>query len=30
VGAPHRDYIGLVSDTPVADVWNVFGGGVRV
>jgi UDP-N-acetyl-D-mannosaminuronic acid dehydrogenase len=30
VGAPHRDYIGLVTDKPVADVWNVFGGGVRV
>jgi UDP-N-acetyl-D-mannosaminuronic acid dehydrogenase len=30
VGAPHRDYVGIVTDKPVADVWNVFGDGVRV
>ena len=30
VGAPHRDYVGIETDKPVADVWNVFGDGVRV
>lgn len=30
VGAPHKEYHGLVTDKPVADVWGILGGGVRV
>ena len=30
VAAPHRDYVGITTDTPVADVWGVFGQGVRI
>lgn len=30
VATPHPQYRGLVVDKPVADVWNVLGGGVRV
>jgi UDP-N-acetyl-D-mannosaminuronic acid dehydrogenase len=30
VGAPHEEYRGLTTDTPVIDVWNVLGAGVRV
>jgi UDP-N-acetyl-D-mannosaminuronic acid dehydrogenase len=30
VGAPHPDYRDLVTDKPVADIWNVLGKGVRV
>ena len=29
VATPHPDYVGLVSDKPVADVWNILGRGVR-
>jgi UDP-N-acetyl-D-mannosaminuronic acid dehydrogenase len=30
VGAPHPDYRGLVTDRPVADIWDVLGQGVRI
>jgi UDP-N-acetyl-D-mannosaminuronic acid dehydrogenase len=30
VGAPHPDYRELVTDKPVADIWNVLGAGVRI
>ncbi|MBS2533665.1 nucleotide sugar dehydrogenase [Catenulispora sp. NF23] len=30
VGAPHEQYRGLKAPVPVADIWNVFGDGVRV
>ncbi len=30
IGAPHPEYRGLVTDKPVADIWNVLGKGVRV
>jgi UDP-N-acetyl-D-mannosaminuronic acid dehydrogenase len=30
VATPHKEYVGLVTDKPVADVWNVFGAGVVV
>jgi len=30
VGAPHPDYRELVTDKPVADIWNVLGSGVRI
>jgi UDP-N-acetyl-D-mannosaminuronic acid dehydrogenase len=30
VGAPHPAYRELVTDKPVADIWNVLGHGVRV
>jgi len=29
VATPHPEYRGLTVDKPVADVWNVLGGGVR-
>ncbi len=29
VATPHPDYRGIVTDKPVADVWNVLGNGVR-
>jgi UDP-N-acetyl-D-mannosaminuronic acid dehydrogenase len=30
VGAPHPGYRDLVTDKPVADIWNVLGKGVGV
>jgi UDP-N-acetyl-D-mannosaminuronic acid dehydrogenase len=30
VGAPHKQYADLATDTPVVDVWNLLGNGVRV
>jgi UDP-N-acetyl-D-mannosaminuronic acid dehydrogenase len=30
IGAPHPDYRELVTDKPVADIWNILGQGVRV
>jgi len=30
VGAPHPEYRGLITDKPVADIWDVLGNGVRV
>jgi UDP-N-acetyl-D-mannosaminuronic acid dehydrogenase len=30
IAAPHLEYRGLVTDKPVADIWNVLGQGVRV
>lgn len=30
VATPHSDYVGLVTDKPVADVWNLLGQGVVV
>jgi UDP-N-acetyl-D-mannosaminuronic acid dehydrogenase len=30
IATPHPEYRGLVTDKPVADIWNVLGGGVRV
>jgi UDP-N-acetyl-D-mannosaminuronic acid dehydrogenase len=30
IAAPHPEYHGLVTDKPVADIWNVLGQGVRV
>jgi UDP-N-acetyl-D-mannosaminuronic acid dehydrogenase len=30
VATPHTEYAGLETDKPVADIWNVVGGGVRV
>jgi UDP-N-acetyl-D-mannosaminuronic acid dehydrogenase len=30
IATPHRQYRDLVTDKPVADIWNVLGNGVRV
>jgi UDP-N-acetyl-D-mannosaminuronic acid dehydrogenase len=30
IAVPHPEYRGLVTDKPVADIWNVLGGGVLV
>jgi UDP-N-acetyl-D-mannosaminuronic acid dehydrogenase len=30
IAAPHPEYRGLVTDKPIADIWNVLGQGVRV
>ncbi len=30
IATPHPQYRDLVTDKPVADIWNVLGGGVRV
>jgi UDP-N-acetyl-D-mannosaminuronic acid dehydrogenase len=30
IAAPHPEYRGMVIEKPVADIWNVLGGGVRV
>ena len=30
IGAPHAEYRDLVTNKPVADIWNVLGKGVRV
>jgi len=30
IATPHPQYRGLVTDKPVADIWNVLGAGVRV
>ena len=30
VATPHREYVGLTTTVPVADVWNVLGHGVRL
>lgn len=30
IGAPHAEYRDLVTDKPVADIWNVLGKGVRL
>lgn len=30
IGAPHPDYRSLITDKPVADVWNLLGAGVVV
>ena len=30
IGAPHPDYRDLLTDKPVADIWNVLGKGVQV
>jgi len=30
IATPHPEYQGLVADKPIADIWNVLGGGVRV
>jgi UDP-N-acetyl-D-mannosaminuronic acid dehydrogenase len=30
IATPHPEYRGLVTDKPVADIWNVLGEGVRV
>jgi UDP-N-acetyl-D-mannosaminuronic acid dehydrogenase len=30
IATPHRQYRELVTDKPVADIWNVLGQGVRV
>jgi UDP-N-acetyl-D-mannosaminuronic acid dehydrogenase len=30
IAAPHQRYRGLVTDKPVADIWNVLGNGVRL
>jgi UDP-N-acetyl-D-mannosaminuronic acid dehydrogenase len=30
VGAPHPEYKALTTDKPVADIWNIFGDGVRI
>jgi UDP-N-acetyl-D-mannosaminuronic acid dehydrogenase len=30
LATPHPDFVNLKTDKPVADVWNVLGGGVRV
>jgi len=30
VGAPHSEYRNLVTDKPVADVWNILGDGVLI
>jgi UDP-N-acetyl-D-mannosaminuronic acid dehydrogenase len=30
IGAPHPEYSGLVTDKPVADIWNILKHGVRI
>jgi UDP-N-acetyl-D-mannosaminuronic acid dehydrogenase len=30
IATPHPQYRGLVTDKPVADIWNVLGSGVRI
>jgi UDP-N-acetyl-D-mannosaminuronic acid dehydrogenase len=30
IAAPHAEYRGLVTDKPVADIWDVLGQGVRI
>src|SRR5689334_10015998 len=30
IATPHPEYRGMVIDKPVADIWNVLGGGVRL
>jgi len=30
IGAPHPEYASLVTDKPVADIWNLLGRGVQV
>jgi UDP-N-acetyl-D-mannosaminuronic acid dehydrogenase len=30
IATPHREYRNLVTDKPVADIWNVLGTGVRI
>src|SRR5580704_13496417 len=30
IATPHPEYRGLVTDKPIADIWNVLGTGVRV
>ena len=30
IATPHKHYRDLVLDKPVADLWNVLGGGVRI
>jgi len=30
IGAPHPEYRDLMTDKPVADIWNIVGKGVRV
>lgn len=30
IAAPHRAYSGLVTDKPVADIWNMLGHGTTV
>ena len=30
IAAPHPQYRDLVTDKPVADIWNVLGEGVRI
>ena len=30
IATPHPEYRGLAIDKPVADIWNVLGGGVRI
>jgi UDP-N-acetyl-D-mannosaminuronic acid dehydrogenase len=30
IGAPHPEYRDLVTDKPVADVWNILDGGVLI
>jgi UDP-N-acetyl-D-mannosaminuronic acid dehydrogenase len=30
IGAPHPEYRDLVTDKPVADIWNILGAGVRI
>ena len=30
IATPHPEYRGLVTDKPIADIWNVLGAGVRV
>ncbi|WP_310529023.1 nucleotide sugar dehydrogenase [Nocardioides sp.] len=30
IGAPHKVYADVVTDTPVVDVWNLLGNGTRV
>ena len=30
IATPHREYRDLVTDKPVADVWNLLGNGVLI
>ena len=30
IAAPHPEYRDLVTDKPVADIWNILGQGVRI
>jgi UDP-N-acetyl-D-mannosaminuronic acid dehydrogenase len=30
IAAPHPEYRDLVTDKPVADIWNILGNGVRI